>query len=242
VSLPNFLLNFKPERRDLIHLLPTTPVTSGFVLGFVLGPFIWAPMSEIYGRRSLFIYTYIAFTLFNGLVCASQNLATVIVFRFLAGTFGASAMTNAGGVVADVFEAKQRGLGMAVFASAPFMGPAIGPIIGGFLGEHRGWRWVAGLLTFFSGFLTLVGFLFLPETYGPVILRQRAKRLSKITGDVYLSRGDASAPTKARQVFGKALAMPWILLFKEPIVALMALYLAVIYAILYVSTSRVILT
>lgn len=147
-------------------------------------------------------------------------------------------MTNAGGVVADVFEAKQRGLGMAVFASAPFMGPAIGPIIGGFLGEHRGWRWVAGLLCFFSGFLTLLGAILLPETYGPVILRKRAKRLSKITGEVYLSRGDANAPTQARQVFGKALAMPWILLFKEPIVALMALYLSVIYAILYVSTRR----
>ena len=210
-------------------------VTSGFVLGFVLGPFVWAPLSEIYGRRNLFLATYAIFTLFNGLVCASQNLATVIVFRFLAGTFGASAMTNAGGVVADVFAAKQRGLGMAVFASAPFMGPAIGPIVGGFLGEYRGWRWVAGLLAFFSGFLTILGAFYLPETYAPVILRRRAKRLSKITGDVYISRADAAAPTQAKQVFGKALAMPWILLFKEPIVALMALYLSIIYAILYVS-------
>jgi hypothetical protein len=62
---------------------PHAIVTSGFVLGFVLGPFVWAPMAEIYGNRTVFLYTYAAFTLFNGLVCASPNVAAIIVFRWV---------------------------------------------------------------------------------------------------------------------------------------------------------------
>jgi MFS family permease len=104
-------------------------VTSGFVLGFVLGPLMWAPAGEVSGRRNLFIGTYIMFTIFNGAVIASQNIWTLIILRFLAGTAGSSPLTNSGGTVADLFSAKQRGLGMAIFAAAPFLGPAVGPIV-----------------------------------------------------------------------------------------------------------------
>jgi len=71
-------------------------------------------MSEVLGRRKLFIGTYILFTIFNGGVIASQNVWTLIILRFLAGTAGSSPLTNAGGTVSDVFDAGQRGLGMAV--------------------------------------------------------------------------------------------------------------------------------
>jgi MFS family permease len=86
-------------------------------------------MSEVLGRRKLFIGTYILFTIFNGGVIASQNIWTLIILRFLAGTAGSSPLTNAGGTVADVFSAGERGLGMAIFAAAPFAGPAVGPIV-----------------------------------------------------------------------------------------------------------------
>ena len=51
----------------------------------------------------------------------------VIILRFFAGSFGSSPLTNAGGVVADLFAAKERGLAMSVFSVAPFMGPVLGP-------------------------------------------------------------------------------------------------------------------
>lgn len=72
------------------HLFTTT----GFVLGFVVGPLLWAPMSEVFGRRLLFIGTYILFTIFNGGAIASQNIWTLIILRFLAGTAGSSPLTN----------------------------------------------------------------------------------------------------------------------------------------------------
>ncbi|CRG88786.1 putative transporter mfs2 [Talaromyces islandicus] len=151
---------------------------SAFVLGYAFGPLLWAPMSEVLGRRRLFIVTYALFTIFNAAVCASQNIWTLIILRLLAGSFGASPLTNAAGVVADIFPAEKRGSGMAIFSAAPFTGPTLGPIVGGFLGEAAGWRWVCGVNAILSGVLTILGTLTIPETYSPVLLRERANKLT----------------------------------------------------------------
>ncbi|KAF5688292.1 multidrug resistance [Fusarium circinatum] len=106
-------------------------------------------------------------------------MAALIVFRFFAGTFGSSPLSNAGGVIAGMFEARDRRLVTTLFAMAAFLGPTIGrpplytefetqtlgsryreeaadysktgPIAGGFLGESEGWRWVMGMTSIFTG-------------------------------------------------------------------------------------------
>lgn len=120
--------------------------------------------AELFGRQYLFFGTYFCLTAFNAGAAGSQNMATLIVLRFLAGAFGSSPLTNAGGVIADMFPAAQRGLATSLFAAAPFLGPVIGPIgrflccilfcadhaltyrftVGGFVGETIGWRWIEG--------------------------------------------------------------------------------------------------
>jgi MFS family permease len=67
-------------------------------------------------------------TIFNAAAAGSQNIQTLIILRFLAGAFGSSPLTNAGGVIADMFPASHRGLATSIFAAAPFLGPVIGPI------------------------------------------------------------------------------------------------------------------
>lgn len=90
------------------------------------------------------------------------NLPALLVLRFIAGTFGASPLTNAGGAIADMFAASERGLAMTLFALAPFLGPVIGPVVGGFVGETVGWRWLMGVMTIFTGVIWIVGTLILP--------------------------------------------------------------------------------
>ncbi|THD00448.1 hypothetical protein EYZ11_000012 [Aspergillus tanneri] len=205
-----------------------------FVLGFAVGPLLWAPLSEMFGRQVVFFGTYLALTAFNCGGAGSQNIQTLIILRFFAGSFGSSPFTNAGGVIADMFSAKERGVAMSMFAAAPFLGPVLGPIIGGFLGMNAGWRWVLGFLGAFSGFVWILGSLLVPETYAPVLLRRRAERLSKITGKVYQSKMDQDqGRTTLKSAFRTALSRPWILLFKEPIVFLLSLYMAIIYGTLY---------
>jgi hypothetical protein len=86
----------------------------------------------------------------------------------------------------------------------------------------------------FTGTLWIAVTLYVPETYAPVLLRKRAAALSKITGYYYISKLEVGRPKKtAAQQFTIALVRPWVLLFREPIVTLLSLYLAVIYGTLY---------
>jgi len=205
-----------------------------FVLGFAVGPLLWAPLSELYGRQILFCGTYAMLTIFNAGAAGSTNAATLLVLRFLAGTFGSSPLTNAGGVIADMMDASQRGIGMSIFAAAPFMGPVLGPIVGGFVGETVGWRWVEGVMAIFTGVLWIVGSCFIPETYSPVILKRRAAKLAKESGKEYISVFEKrQGKTTPKDAFKKNLSRPWILLFREPIVLLISIYMAIIYGTLY---------
>jgi MFS family permease len=97
------------------------------------------------------------FTAFNASAMASKNIQTLLILRFLAGASGSSTLTNAGGQIADLFNASERGLAMGLFALAPFLGPTIGPIAGGFLGQSKGWVWIQGLMGIFSGVMWLLG-------------------------------------------------------------------------------------
>lgn len=82
-----------------------------FVVGFAFGPLLWAPLSEVYGRRNVFIVSYFFLTIWTVACAVSQTVAQLLVFRFLCGFFGSSPLANAGGVITDVLNAKQRGLG-----------------------------------------------------------------------------------------------------------------------------------
>lgn len=205
------------------------------MLGFAVGPLLWAPLSELYGRQLVHAISFGGLSVFNAGAAAAQNIQTLIILRFFAGVFGAAPFTNAGAIVADIFMADQRGLAITVFAVAPFLGPVLGPIIGGFLGETQGWRWVEGLMAILSGTFWIVGMVFVPETYAPVLLRRRAARLSQATGRVYRSRIDLEkgGESSARKAFRTAILRPWALLFLEPIVLLLSIYMSIVYGTLY---------
>lgn len=219
---------FHPSKQIIVTL-----GVSLFVLGFAFGPLFWAPFSEVVGRRNLFIFTYAVFTMWQAVSVASPNIESLLVFRFLAGFFGSSPLVNTGGTLADMFGAKQRGLAMAIFASAPFLGPALGPIIGGFLGENAGWKWVIGFLAIFAAVITVLGAISMPETYAPVLLRWRAQKLAEVTGKHYICKLDKGRDLRLKTQFKVALGRPWLLLIYEPIVMLLSIYIAIIYGILY---------
>jgi multidrug resistance protein len=195
------------------------------VLGYAVGPLLWAPMSETLGRRNVFAVAFAFYTIWTSVCAAAQNVWTLIIFRFLAGTFGSSALVIPGGQIADMFLTETRGIGIGIFCVAPFTGPALGPMVGGFLGDAAGWRWVMGFLGIFTGLLAFTCFLFTPETYAPVLLRSRAKLLSEVTGHKYLTAMDAQHPLVIKELVKRALVRPWILLLREPIVLFLTVIL-----------------
>lgn len=109
-----------------------------------------------------------------------------------------------------------------------------GPIAGGFLAEKQGWRWPLGLIAIMAGTVSIITMLITPETYAPFILRCRAQALSRMTARIYVSRINVGKlPMTFSQELSIALTRPWILLFREPLVLLTSLYVAIIYGTLY---------
>lgn len=208
---------------------------SVFVLGFAIGPLFWGPLSEIYGRRLIFVISFTALTLFDAGCVAAQSPTQLFILRAFAGLCGSSTLTNTAAVVADIWAADQRGLAMGVSASAPFFGPILGPIIGGFFGEATGWRWIEGLITICTAVLLVLCGVFIPETYGPVILQRRANALAERENMVFVTRWEKeSGEVSLAETFKVSLLRPWLLLVREPIVLILSLYLAILYGTLYI--------
>lgn len=100
-----------------------------YVLGLVVGPLFWAPLGELYGRQTTFCVSFAGYTIFNGGTVASQNIQTLLILRFFAGTFASCPFTNSNGNLADIFEPAQRGLAFGFYAGTPFMGTYSPPCI-----------------------------------------------------------------------------------------------------------------
>ena len=219
-----------PQLQEDLHTSLELSVLSVslFVLGFAIAPMSWAPLSEHFGRQRLYAILFGLLTIFGAASIGSRNIQTLLVLRFLAGTFGSSSIVNSAGVIADMFVAKERGLAMMVYSSAPFVGPTIGPIAGGFVAQYGGWRWNDGMTVIFTGVLWILGMIFVPETYTPYLLIQRAKKLEQNTGKKYVSKLEiGKEEVNARVTLSKAIARPWIILCFEAIVLVLSIYSAI---------------
>ena len=112
------------------------------------------------------------------------------------------------------------------------IGPCIGPIAGDYLGNASGWRWVFWLLAIASGVGTIFGFVVQVETYEPVLLEQKTRRLRKSLDRPSLyHRYSDDLSWKLRM--SRAIARPIKLLCTSPIVLLTSLYVGLVYAYTY---------
>ncbi|RYP67857.1 hypothetical protein DL770_008533 [Monosporascus sp. CRB-9-2] len=207
-------------------------VVSVYVLGFAAGPMVLAPLSEIYGRVPIYHIGNIGFVAFTIGCALAPSLNSLIVFRFLCGVFGSAPMTNGGGTIADTIEQSKRGAAMAAFSIGPLLGPIIGPVGGGFLADAKGWRWAFWLLVILGGALALTMLVVMKESYAPVVLERKAARLRKETGNQLL-RSKLDVGLSATDYFKRGIVRPFRMLFFSPVVAIMAIYLAIVYSYLY---------
>ena len=103
--------------------------TSLFVLGYAFGPILWAPMSELYGRRLPLVVAAFGFSIFAVATATAKDLQTVMLSRFFGGLFGSCPLAVVAAAFADMFNNTQRGLAIAVFSATVFMGPLLAPFV-----------------------------------------------------------------------------------------------------------------
>ncbi|KAG8980119.1 hypothetical protein FRB90_007820, partial [Tulasnella sp. 427] len=199
-----------------------------FVVGYCVGPLVWGPLSEQYGRRPVLLAGFLGYTAFQVGCTVARTKEQVLVFRFLGGTFAASPMTVAGALLADLWDADTRGKAMAFFTLAPFAGPALGPIVSGYIDvAGASWRWLFAVLTIFAGFCLFLVVFAIPETYGPAIQTRKAARKRKETNDgrwfSELEAEDVALVARLERI----LARPFKIMLFEPMLLAITLYMSV---------------
>lgn len=154
--------------------------------------------------------------------CAlAPNIASLNIFRFFAGFFGSPTVTNAGGTITDIWPQSNRSVPMAFFSAASFLGPVSAPVAGGFITQYIPWRWNFWVSLILSGMVYTAVLLFLPETYPLSLLQSKARWLGR-ESEIVQDRN----PKEQLRV---SLIRPWLMLFTEPILFSLSLYMALVY-------------
>ncbi|KAJ6191408.1 hypothetical protein N7519_001429 [Penicillium mononematosum] len=203
-----------------------------FLIGYILGPLLWGPSSEYFGRKPPLLIAFVLFMIFTLACAVADSYASLLVFRLFNGMVASAPIATVGGLFADVHDDPTlRGRLMAYFMACTTFGPIIGPWVSGFVAVVS-WRWCFWIGLILSG-ATLPLIIFMPETYAPVILKRRAHKLRKDTGNSSIVSPLDVQSRNLREMLLVTISRPFRMIIHEYIVSLTSLYLALAYAIFY---------
>ncbi|WWC60184.1 uncharacterized protein I303_102749 [Kwoniella dejecticola CBS 10117] len=231
-------------------------IPGAYVLGLGTGPFVFAPISELYGRQIAYISsqtTYCIFFLGTGF---SNNMATLIVLRFFCGVFASVPPSLGVATCADLYEPSQRGKPISIYALGPLSGPILGNMLGYWL-LYFGWRWAYYFMTIVATLNTILLLVVMRETYAPVIQKilvynsihtptksgNKARSTSPFNPMTWLP--DLSwmpaMVTKSEMlaVYGRAFSRPPRLLFTNPVAFAFSMYYAYLYGLIYLFLTTI---
>lgn len=184
----------------------------------------------------------------------AQNVATILIFRFLGGLFGSAPLAIVAGMYVDFLGPIERGISTAVFSVGVYCGPVLGPVVGNFATVYLGWRSTAWITMIAGGVFGLLAFLCTPETSEAVLLRKKAQSLRIETGNWALHGKSEEEPADFKYFVQKYLTKPVRMLIMEPIVShplisrsaqcadsvklmIFTAYMSLVYGILYLSLT-----
>src|SRR5438034_4099113 len=149
-----------------------TWVTTAYMLTSTVMVPIYGKLSDLFGRKVIFIIGVVLFLVGSALSGASQSMNMLIAFRAFQG-LGTGALTPiAIAVVGDLFTPRERGKWQGVTGAVFGISALIGPTLGGWITQYSSWRWVF-YVNLPVGILALLVLIFLMPT-----LRGKAQKVS----------------------------------------------------------------
>jgi MFS transporter, DHA2 family, multidrug resistance protein len=136
VALPHMQTSLGATRETVSWVLTSYIVASAIAIP-IAG---W--LAEQVGRKRLFVWSVIAFTIASVLCAMAQNLAEMVAFRAVQGVAGAFLVPLAQAVMFDINPPERHARAMSLFGAGVMVGPILGPVLGGWLTDSFNWRWV----------------------------------------------------------------------------------------------------
>jgi len=134
IALPSIGAEFAMDA-ILLNWIATSYLLASAVFLLPAGKF-----ADIYGRKRVFLYGIIIFTVSSLLAALSPNTAFLITVRIFQGIGSSMIFTTGVAILTSVFEPGERGKVLGISVAAVYLGLSLGPFLGGILTEHFGWR------------------------------------------------------------------------------------------------------
>jgi EmrB/QacA subfamily drug resistance transporter len=119
-----------------------TWVTTAYLLTSTVMVPIYGKLSDLLGRKPIFLVGLIIFLAGSGLSGAAQSMNQLIAFRGLQGLGAAALLPIAIAIVGDLFTPRERARWQGITGAVFGLSSIVGPVAGGWLTEHASWRWV----------------------------------------------------------------------------------------------------
>ncbi|KAI9812927.1 MAG: hypothetical protein M1827_004445 [Pycnora praestabilis] len=205
---------------------------SMFIVGNAIGPAFLGPLSDIGGRKWVYVVSIFIYALLNIGTALARNLPMLIIFQFLAGAAGSTALSNVAGTIADLFgDADNAGQGMALFVWSANVGPSIGSPVGEWVADniHMGLNWLFWLNVIIGGAFAAVMIL-VPETLPRIVIKRAARRNQSSNPDEVII---ADVEVDVLKEFRFITTMALRIMVTEPIVTFLAIYNGFAYGLLF---------
>jgi EmrB/QacA subfamily drug resistance transporter len=102
----------------------------------------WGKLSDLYGRKPIFMLGIVIFLIGSALSGLSQSMGMLILFRGIQGIGAGSLFPVALAIIGDMFTPAERGKYQGLFGAVFGVAFVVGPLVGGFLTEQVSWHWI----------------------------------------------------------------------------------------------------
>ncbi|GMM38887.1 hypothetical protein DASC09_062260 [Saccharomycopsis crataegensis] len=210
-------------------------IVSIFLLSQGVFAMITSPLSEIYGRRVVLTTSIFCLAVFNIGCAVTNDPYSLFVCRFFLGICASGPMAIGSSVISDIYDSNDRGKYIILFSSCVNMAPIMGGLSSGLIVEYINWRWIFWVLTIVDVVAVVIGLLFFPETYSPVLLNWKCKKLRKQTGNPNLKTiyhiADANETAMSKIIVN--VKRPLMLLIHHPMIYGLGIFMAFLFGYFY---------
>ncbi|CAJ2510370.1 Uu.00g050730.m01.CDS01 [Anthostomella pinea] len=205
---------------------------SMFIVGTAIGPAFLGPLSDIGGRKWVYVGSIALYAILNIGTALALNLPMLIIFQFLCGAAGSTALSNVAGTVADLFgDMDGAGQPMALFVASANIGPSIGSPVGEWIADNSklGLPWIFWINVIIGGAFAIV-MCFVPETLPRLVIKEAVeKHQSSDPAEVAIMEERIDVIKEMRFITSMALRI----MVTEPIIIFLGIYNGFAYGLLF---------